>query len=146
MNILVSACLMGVSCRYNAQGAAMERLDELMERHTLIPVCPEQLGGLPTPREPCERRGGRIYSKSGEDQTQRYEWGADEALRLARLYGCSCAILKERSPSCGHGKLYDGTFTGTLTAGNGVCAEKLAAAGVTVLGESRAAELLRPER
>lgn len=142
MVILISACLMGVNCRYSAQPSVMEHLDELMERHTLIPVCPEQFGGLPTPREPCERRNGRVYSRSGEDQTEAYERGAAEVLRLARLYHCKYAVLKERSPSCGVGAVYDGTFTGTLAGGNGVCADRLAGTGVTVLGESDAAKLL----
>ena len=142
MNILVSACLMGVNCRYNAQRLTMERLKELLEKHTLIPVCPEVFGGMSTPREPSERRNGRVFSKSGRDMTEYYKRGADEVLRLARLYQCTYAILKERSPSCGYGRIYDGTFTGRLTDGNGVCAGRLAEAGVTVLGESGISELL----
>ena len=142
MNILVSACLMGVNCRYNGERLTLERLDELMEKHTLIPVCPEVFGGMPTPREPSEIRAGRVFSKSGRDVTDHYERGADEVLRLARLYRCTCAILKERSPSCGHGRVYDGTFTGRLVEGNGFSAARLAGAGVAVIGESEIETLL----
>ena len=136
MNILVSACLLGVNCRYNAQPVACQAVLALMEQHTLIPVCPEQLGGLPTPRAPSERRCGGVFMITGEDVTEQYRAGAAEALRLARLYGCSCAILKEHSPSCGSGAIYDGSFTGTLTSGDGVTGETLRAAGITVLGET----------
>ncbi len=142
MNILISACLLGVRCRYDGGGKAIGRLNELMQKHTLIPVCPEVFGGLPTPREPSEIRGGRVLSRSGRDVTENFRRGADEALGLARLYHCECALLKERSPSCGYGRIYDGSFTGGLCKGEGVCAALLAQNGVVVLGESRVAELL----
>lgn len=124
------------------RGKAIGRLNELMQKHTLIPVCPEVFGGLPTPREPSEIRGGRVLSRSGRDVTENFRRGADEALGLARLYHCECALLKERSPSCGYGRIYDGSFTGGLCKGEGVCAALLAQNGVVVLGESRVAELL----
>lgn len=136
MNILVSACLLGVNCRYNAVRAENEAVKALMERHTLIPVCPEQLGGLPTPRFPAERRGSGVFMDDGADVTASFAAGAAEALRIARLYGCEYAVLKERSPSCGSGFIYDGSFTGTLTPGDGVTAALLKANGVTVLGET----------
>ncbi|MGI5935337.1 MAG: DUF523 domain-containing protein [Oscillospiraceae bacterium] len=117
MNILVSACLLGVNCRYNAVPGAAPGVLALMEHHTLIPVCPEQLGGLPTPREPAEIRGDVVLSKNGMDVTENYRRGAEETLRLAKLCGCKYAALKERSPSCGYGKIYDGSFSGTLTDG-----------------------------
>jgi uncharacterized protein YbbK (DUF523 family) len=142
MTILVSACLMGVVCRYNAERLTMEHLDELMRRHTLIPVCPEVFGGMSTPREPSELRDGRVRSESGRDVTDCFERGAEEVLRLARLYRCRCAVLKERSPSCGCGEIYDGTFSGRLVRGNGVCAARLLAEGLTVLGESEISKLL----
>jgi len=142
MKILISACLMGVNCRYDGERINMEGLEELMRRHTLIPVCPETLGGLPTPREPSELRDGQVFSRSGGNVTDRFRQGAEEALRLARLYECSYAILKERSPSCGFGRIYDGSFSGSLTAGNGVCADLLSRAGLTIIGESRIKELL----
>jgi uncharacterized protein YbbK (DUF523 family) len=141
MNILISACLMGVNCRYNAERIVIDGLEALMAKHALIPVCPEILGGLPTPREPSEIRDGCVCTKSGRDVTEHFERGADEVLRLAQLYQCHYALFKERSPSCGLGKIYDGTFSGQLVNGNGVCADRLDKAGVTVLGESQVSEL-----
>lgn len=136
MTILVSACLLGVSCRYDGKTKPHANVLKLMERHTLIPVCAELLGGLPTPRLPSERQGDRVMMADGTDVTAAYRRGAEEILRLARLYGAKCAILKERSPSCGSGKICDGTFTGTLTDGWGVTAELLRDNGITVYGES----------
>ena len=143
MKILISACLLGARCRYD--GASKEHLEvlKLAERHTLVPVCPEQLGGLPTPRTPSERQGDAVCTREGKDVTEAYRRGAEEALRLCRMLGCEAAVLKERSPSCGCGEIYDGTFTGTLTAGDGVTAELLKANGIPVYGESRIGELLK---
>lgn len=137
MNILVSACLLGVNCRYNVVPAASPDVQALMERYTLIPVCPEQLGGLPTPRESAEILDGGVFSKSCTNVTESYHRGTGEALRLAKLYNCKYAILKERSPSCGYGRIYDGSFSGTLTDGNGITAALLAENGIMVLGESQ---------
>lgn len=138
MTILVSACLLGCPCRYDGAVKADPRVLSLMERHTLIPVCPEQLGGLPTPRLPSERREGGVFDRGGMDVTVQYRQGAKEVLRLARLYGCTHAVLKERSPSCGSGQIYDGSFSHVLVPGSGVAAELLAQNGITVLGESQA--------
>lgn len=146
MNILVSACLLGVECRYNNKGALLPNLQELMKNHHLIPVCPEIMGGLATPRMPAELREGRVITKDGVDVTGVYEKGALETLRIARLFECKAAILKERSPSCGSGRVYDGTFTGTLREGEGVCAQLLSRNGIKVYGESRAGELEEIER
>ena len=142
MRVLVSACLLGVSCRYDGQSKAYLLMDELCRRHEIVPVCPEQLGGLPTPRTPAERQGDRVVTKEGGDVTAQYRRGAAEAVRLARRLGCTVAILKERSPSCGSGAIYDGTFSGTLTDGFGTAAEALGQAGVRVLGESDIAAFL----
>ncbi len=138
MTILVSACLLGCPCRYDGAAKADPRVLALMERHTLIPVCPEQLGGLPTPRLPSERREGGVFDRGGKNVTPQYRQGAEEVLRLARLYGCTHAVLKERSPSCGNGQIYDGSFSHVLVPGSGVAAELLAQNGITVLGESQA--------
>ena len=138
MTILVSACLLGCPCRYDGTAKADPRVLALMERHTLIPVCPEQLGGLPTPRLPSERREGGVFDRGGKDVTAQYRQGAEEVLRLARLYGCTHAVLKERSPSCGSGQISDGSFSHVLVPGSGVAAELLAQNGITVLGESQA--------
>lgn len=144
MKLLVSACLLGVNCRYNAEPKALpdDLLSRLLERHSVVPVCPEQLGGLTTPREPSERQGARVVMRSGRDVTAAYARGAQEALRLARQFGCTAAVLKERSPSCGHGEIYDGTFTGTRTSGDGVTAALLLENGIAVYGESEIDQLL----
>ena len=107
-----------------------------------MPLCPEQLGGLPTPRTPAERIEDRVMTKDGRDVTAEYRHGAEQALHLARLCGCKIALLKERSPSCGSGTIYDGTFTGGLTAGDGVTAALLRENGITVYGESEIGRLL----
>ena len=142
MRILISACLLGARCRYDGASKPQPWIAALAERHTLVPVCPEQLGGLPTPRPPAERRGDRVVTREGADVTAQYRRGAEEALALCRLLGCGAALLKERSPSCGRGEIYDGTFSGTLTPGDGVTAALLEASGVAVYGESRLRELL----
>lgn len=142
MKLLVSACLLGVRCRYDGASKPHPLVEELAKRHTLVPVCPEQLGGLSTPRPPAERQGDRVRTAAGVDVTEQYCRGAEEALRLCRIFGCEATVLKERSPSCGYGAVYDGTFTGTLTAGNGVTAELLTAHGISVYGESALEALL----
>ena len=142
MKILISACLLGACCRYDGASKAHPLAAALAERHTLVPVCPEQLGGLPTPRPPAERRGDRVVTQRG-DVTEQYRRGAAETMKLCKLLGCEAAVLKERSPSCGRGQVYDGTFSGALTAGNGVTAELLSAHGIPVYGESQIERLLK---
>ena len=145
MRILISACLLGVTCRYDGAGKTHPDALALADRHELIPVCPEQLGGLPTPRTPSERRGRRVVTRDGADVTEQYRRGAEETLRLCLALGCEAAVLKERSPSCGKGRIYDGTFTGTLTDGWGVTAELLRRSGIPVYGESELEALLENE-
>ena len=135
MRILVSACLLGVCCRYDGKSKSCEKALRLMNRHELIPVCPEQLGGLPTPRPPAEIRNDRVINREGEDVTAAYEKGAAETARLYELMQCGCAVLKARSPSCGCGLIYDGVFTGALIPGDGVAARLLRERGATVLTE-----------
>ena len=106
----------------NGERKPVLSVEALMGRYQLVPVCPEQLGGLPTPREPSERQGDLVVMKSGLDVTAQYQRGAEQALHLARVFGCKKAVLKERSPSCGSGEIYDGTFSGKLTPGDGVTA------------------------
>ena len=142
--LLISACLLGVACRYDGASRPLPEalIAALTERYALIPVCPEQLGGLETPRAPSERMGDRVYTNTGADVTAQYARGAEEALFLARRFGCRRALLKERSPSCGSGCIYDGSFRGRLTEGFGVTAELLHACGLTVFGESEVEKLL----
>ena len=142
--LLISACLLGAKCKYSGGSNALgkERLAALRKKYVLIPVCPETAGGLPTPREPSERREGSVFSRSGRDVTKEFERGAQTALKLCGRFGCSAALLKERSPSCGSGTIYDGSFTGRAVPGDGVAAEVLKAAGVTVYGESKTDKLI----
>ena len=111
-HLLISACLLGAQCRYDGQSKPVLEMVALSEQFDLVPLCPEQLGGLPTPRTPAERIEDRVMTKDGRDVTAEYRHGAEQALHLARLCGCKIALLKERSPSCGSGTIYDGTFTG----------------------------------
>ena len=136
MNILVSACLLGLPCRYDGRPKPREEVLALGEKHVLIPVCPEQLGGLPTPRPPAEWQGERIVNRAGEDVTAQYLRGGEEAVNLARTLGCEAAVLKERSPACGCLEIYDGSFSGVLKPGKGSAAAALEAAGIPVFGES----------
>lgn len=144
--ILISACLLGVNCRYNGSGGSLDGLRELMEYAELIPVCPEILGGLPTPRPPAERMGDRVISCEGGDVTAAYERGAWESLHLAEIFGAETALMKERSPSCGAGEIYDGSFSHTRIPGDGTASALLKANGIEVFGESRVDELLNKLR
>ena len=142
--LLISACLLGLACRYDGESKPLDKalLCALMERWQLVPVCPEQLGGLATPRAPAERQGAQVVSAAGGDVTAQYQQGAAQTCFLCSLFGCEDALLKERSPSCGSGKVYDGSFSGTLTAGSGVTAQALKARGVRIYGESQIESLL----
>ena len=135
--ILVSACLLGCACRYDGQSKPHPLAQELARRGLAVPVCPEQLGGLSTPRNPSERRGDRVVMNDGRDVTAEYLRGAEEALRLMDFFHAEGAVLKERSPSCGKGLIYDGSFSKTLISGDGVAAACLKAHGIPVLGESQ---------
>lgn len=131
-HILVSACLLGVSCRYDGGAAADPRVVALAGRFALIPVCPEQLGGLPTPRQCVELCGGRAMSRDGADLTEAFVRGAEQAMHIARLTGARAAVLQPRSPSCGLDRVYDGTFSGTLVPGQGMFAARLERAGLVL--------------
>ncbi len=147
MNILISACLLGLACRYDGDVSRAAFDDDTIKRltseHNLVPFCPEIYGGLRTPREPAELQSGKVISKIGSDVTESYTKGAREALKIAKLLGCKAAILKEKSPSCGSGKIYDGSFTGTLTDGDGITARLLSENGIAIYGESDITELIK---
>lgn len=134
--ILVSACLFGNNCRYKGDNCLSEKLLDLGKDNVLIPVCPEQLGGLPTPRHPAERVGEKIISDIGVDVTEEYERGANLAVEIAKANAVDYCVLKANSPSCGKGVIYDGTFTGGKREGNGVTVDKLLAEGFTVVTEN----------
>lgn len=142
VTILVSACLLGIPCRYDGQSKAHPLARALCEKHHVVPVCGEIFGGLPTPRPPAEIQGDRVVTRDGQDVTEAYRRGAEAAAQLARLTGAQAAVLKERSPSCGSGAVYDGTFSGVLTEGWGITAALLRQQGLQVVGESGIAALL----
>lgn len=134
--ILVSGCLIGCECRYKGDSCKNDDILKLAEDNILIPVCPEQAGGLPTPRDPAEIVDNRLISSAGRDVTKEYLKGAQTALYIAKLNNVDFAILKANSPSCGKGVIYDGTFTGAKREGNGVTAELLLKNGFPVYTEN----------
>ena len=143
--LLISACLLGISSRYDGKSKPViddGTLRELSERYELVPFCPEIYGGLPTPRVPSERVGDEVYMKDGTRVTDNFKKGASEALKLCRDLGIRKAILKAKSPSCGKGEIYDGSFEGRLTSGDGVCAELLMKNGIAVYTENEILELI----
>lgn len=142
---VVSACLAGARTRYDGTDARLDAVRKLVAAGKAIPVCPEQLGGLGTPRATAEVRGGdgeatlegraTVITESDYDTTDSFIRGAEEALGLAELFGASAAILKSRSPSCGCHRIYDGSFTGRLVDGDGVFAALLRRRGFALLTE-----------
>lgn len=135
--ILVSNCLLGCDCRYKGDGCACQQIIDLAGEHTLIGVCPEQMGGLSTPRAPSEiQEDGSLLNTDGIDVTEQYVRGANMALYLAKLNKVDFAILKAKSPSCGKGRIYDGTFSGGMRDGNGVTVQLLLDNGIPVYSEN----------
>ena len=134
---VTSQQLLGEACRYDGLSKPLpaEKLDKLLRCHTLIPVCPEQLGGLPTPRTPSERQGDRVVMRDGTDVTAAYTRGARIACALAVQAGAEAALLKARSPSCGSGEIYDGSFTGARIPGDGVTVALVKTLGIPVYTE-----------
>ena len=143
--ILISACLLGCACRYDGKSKPHPLAQELARQGLAVPVCPEQLGGLPTPREPAEIVGGdgrdvlngraRVMDRQGRDVTAAFVQGAEKALAEMQKCGVTHAVLKGKSPSCGTAVIYDGSFSGTLKPGNGVFAQKLVNEGIPVYTE-----------
>ena len=143
MKILVSACLLGVNCRYDGGNSRDENAINRLKADELIPVCPEEAGGLSTPRPPVEIVGGdgndvlngkaKVMTVDGEDKTEEFLKGARHALELAQSQGATCVIFKAKSPSCGCGTIYDGSFSGTLISGDGVTTALLKRHGIEVI-------------
>lgn len=133
---IVSACLAGHNCRHDGGSKPCAEIIELVEAGAAITVCPESLAGLPRPRLPSEQRNGRVVSRDGQDLTAEFEAGASRALEIALASGCKKAILKAKSPSCGLGKIYDGSFSGRTIAGNGVFTQMLLQNGFDVADET----------
>lgn len=131
----VSACLCGFPCRYDGKSKPDEKIKALYEEGRALPVCPEKLGGLTTPRTPCEIINGRVVSSDGEDRTNEYLLGSQRVLELCKKHGIKKAVLKQNSPSCGSSHIYDGTFSGTLIEGEGCLTALLRKNGIEVTGE-----------
>lgn len=132
MKIMVSACLLGENCKYSGGNNTDERVLAFLEGHEVIPVCPEVMGGLPTPRPPAEIVNGEVINREGVSVDYEYRLGAQKALEIARRENIDLAILQSRSPSCGVKQIYDGTFSGTKISGQGVFAGELIKNGFTV--------------
>ncbi len=144
--LLVSACLLGENCKYSGGNNYTPDVEALKEKFDVIPVCPEQMGGLPTPRIPAERVGEKVLTREGTDVTAEYRRGAEETLAIAKANGVKFAVLQERSPSCGSECVYDGTFSGKLIPGQGVTAQLLEENGIKVYSSGRIAEFLKGEK
>ncbi len=133
--LMISACLTGCNCRYDGGNTKLENLDELKKRFELIPVCPEMLAGLSCPRFPLEIVNERVINKQGEDYTKEFHLGAELALEKWKVAGRPSVLLQSRSPSCGKGLIYDGSFTGRKIAGNGIFAQKLICENAEIYNE-----------
>lgn len=133
--IIVSGCLAGLRCNYKGETKPHPGVIKLVEEGKAIPLCPEQLGGLTTPRAPAERLGSKVVTKDGEDVTEQFERGAEEVAKIVEITGAKRVILKARSPSCGVGYTYDGSFCDRLIERDGVTAEKLRELDVVLLTE-----------
>lgn len=141
--ILISACLLGTPCRYDGRSKPLAKANKLSERYDLIPICPEVMGGLETPRLPCEIREEKVIRSDGKDMTAFYQKGAESTLILATAEHCKISLLKEKSPSCGTHFRYDGSFSGTLIKGNGITARLLFENGIKIYSEDEIEELLK---
>ena len=143
MRIMVSACLLGENCKYNGGNNYTPELVRLLEDHTVIPVCPEVLGGLPTPRVPAEIVNGKVMNRNGESVDEAFRKGAEKALETAMREKPDLIILQSRSPSCGVKEIYDGTFSGRKIPGQGIFAGMLTEAGFTVVDAENLPEELK---
>lgn len=140
-NILISRCLLGERCRYDGKTKEYPQIKHLEERYNLIGICPECEGGLGIPRPPSEVFGEKVLNSIGENVTLYFRAGAEKALEKAKRYNCKKAVLKEKSPSCGSHKIYDGTFSKTLVNGEGVTVKLLKEYGIEVFSENEADKL-----
>ena len=141
--VLISACLAGINCKFNGENNLLNRdvLDEISKKYHLLFICPEVFGGLSTPREPAEMKGGLVVTKTAKDVSENFKFGAEICLKIAKLNGCKKAILKARSPSCGSGQIYDGSFSKKLIFGDGVAAKLLKENGILVFSEDEIGRL-----
>lgn len=135
MKVLVSNCLLGINCRYKGDNCKNEKVLEFLKDKEVIGICPEQAGGLPTPRDPSEIVKDKVVSKAGKDVTAEYKKGAKMALKLAQDNKVDLVLFKAKSPSCGCGLIYDGTFSGNKIPGNGISSQLLLDNGFKVITE-----------
>ena len=141
--VLISACLAGINCKFNGENNLLNKdvLAEISKRFHLLFVCPEVYGGLSTPREPAEMKDGLVVTKTAKNVSENFKFGAKICLKIAKLNGCKKAILKARSPSCGSGQIYDGSFTKKLIFGDGIAAKLLKENGILVFSEDEIGRL-----
>jgi len=135
MVIMISACLVGLNCRYDGKSSKNQCLLDSLKGFLIIPFCPEQLGGLSTPRPRAEIRNDRVINEYGEDVTDYFFKGAEESLKIARRTSPDIIILKSKSPSCGKGEIYDGSFQGKLVEGSGITCKLLIENGFKVISD-----------
>ncbi len=133
--LLISACLLGTPCRYDGKTKKCDRAERLSEKFEFVPICPEVMGGLDTPRLPCEIKNGKAIRSDGKDMTAFYTRGAELALKIAKKENCKIAVLKEKSPSCGSHFIYDGTFSKNLIKGQGLTAKLLSKNNIQIFSE-----------
>ncbi|MDO4662555.1 MAG: DUF523 domain-containing protein [Tissierellia bacterium] len=143
MNIIISACLLGENCKYNGGNNLVDNLIKDFKDYNIIPICPEVMGGLDIPRKPCERLDNKVITIDNEDFTNYFYKGAYKALDIAKENNAKYAILKSKSPSCGKGYIYDGTFSHTLTENDGVCAQLFRENGIEIYTEKDYKNLLK---
>lgn len=141
MNILVSACLMGDLVRYDGKSQKNDFILSLEKEHTLIKVCPETFSGLPTPRKPSEIINDEVFMNDGTNVTKYFNDGVSQSIELLKKYDCKMAILKSKSPSCGKGIIYDGTFKGTFTEGDGMLTRALNKLNIPIFTEEEIDEI-----
>lgn len=141
--ILISACLLGIPCRYDGRDNKIESLNLLQQQFDFVPICPEQFGGLSTPRCSCEIQGNKVMSKEGKDYTREFQEGAEKSLKLAKQWNIKTALLKAKSPSCGFGQIYDGSFSKKLITGNGLTAALLEKEGIRIFCETELDKFLK---
>ncbi|MBT6504503.1 MAG: DUF523 domain-containing protein [Deltaproteobacteria bacterium] len=139
--IAISMCLLGINCNYVGKNNKNEKAVDLFRAGEALAVCPEQLAGFTTPRVPAEIIGDRVVNQEGQDVTRQFQKGVDEAIKLVQLAGCTKALLKARSPSCGCGKIYDGSFSHTVIDGDGRFAKRLKKLGIAVETEESWSDL-----
>lgn len=144
--ILVSACLLGYPVRYDGKSTPLKNLawlQQLQQQNRIVIICPEQEGGLPTPRAPAERQQDKVITITGQDVTQEFDIGAQKALNLCQKHDIKVALLKAKSPSCGNQQIYNGQFNNTLIIGQGMTAELLSKHGVKVYSELDIEQLMQ---